>query len=135
MKRQFKQKLFHSPDAYDIDSIWQLLYPEHFINVLLIHHMKRREEDIEEVAGMMRDGLMGYCDSKSIKFTSLFTSLYDQFHHKNFKSIKISDIFEPFQDKDDSIIEPKYILIDGAPGMGKTTLCKEIAYQWANGSY
>ena len=82
---------------------------------------------------MMRDGLMGYCDSKSIKFTSLFISLYDQFHHKNFKSIKISDIFEPFQDKDDSIIEPKYILIDGAPGMGKTTLCKEIAYQWANG--
>jgi len=29
-------------------------------------------------------------------------------------------------------MEPKLILIDGAPGMGKTTLCKEIAYQWAN---
>ena len=28
--------------------------------------------------------------------------------------------------------DPKLILINGAPGMGKTTLCKEIAYQWAN---
>ena len=25
----------------------------------------------------------------------------------------------------------KMIIIEGAPGIGKTTLCKEIAYQWA----
>ena len=28
---------------------------------------------------------------------------------------------------------PKRILIEGAPGIGKTVLAKEIAYQWANG--
>ena len=28
---------------------------------------------------------------------------------------------------------PKRILIEGAPGIGKTILAKEIAYQWANG--
>ena len=28
---------------------------------------------------------------------------------------------------------PKCILIEGAPGIGKTVLAKEIAYQWANG--
>ena len=28
---------------------------------------------------------------------------------------------------------PKRILIEGAPGIGKTVLSKEIAYQWANG--
>ena len=28
---------------------------------------------------------------------------------------------------------PKHILIEGAPGIGKTVLAKEIAYQWANG--
>ena len=27
---------------------------------------------------------------------------------------------------------PKRILIEGAPGIGKTVLAKEIAYQWAN---
>ena len=49
------------------------------------------------------------------------------------KNLKISEMFQSFQDKDGSIIEPKFILIDGAPGMGKTTLCKEIACQWAKG--
>ena len=42
-------------------------------------------------------------------------------------------MFKSFQSENGSIIEPKLILIDGAPGMGKTTLCKEIAYQWAKG--
>ena len=115
MKRQFKQKRYHSPDAHDIDSMWQLLYPEHFINVLLIHHVNRRkEEDIKEVASIMRDGSIWL-------------------YHKKLKTSKISDMFKPFSGKDGSTIEPKLILIDGAPGMGKTTLCKEIAFQWANG--
>ena len=45
---------------------------------------------------------------------------------------RIADIFQPFQENDNSSIIPKFILIEGAPGMGKTILCKEIAYQWAN---
>ena len=135
MKVQFIQTRFHSPDAHDIDSVWQLLYPEHFINVLLMHHMKRRDQkDIEEVANIMY-----YNDSISTPFKSSTRFKHlprlsdNQLYYKKFKIFKISDMFESFQDKDDSIIEPKLILIDGAPGMGKTTLCKEIAYQWAKG--
>ena len=30
-----------------------------------------------------------------------------------------------------TVIAPKCILIEGAPGIGKTVLAKEIAYQWA----
>ena len=44
---------------------------------------------------------------------------------------EISDIFQPYENNDNSVIIPKFILIEGAPGMGKTTLCKEIAYKWA----
>ena len=40
-------------------------------------------------------------------------------------------MFESSQSENGSTVEPKLILIDGAPGMGKTALCKEIAYQWA----
>ena len=56
-------------------------------------------------------------------------------HTKVKKSLKhtndISDIFQPFTSTAGLTINPKFILIEGASGMGKTTLCKEIAYQWA----
>ena len=42
------------------------------------------------------------------------------------ETLTISDIFLPLKNNENSRI----ILIEGAPGMGKTTLCKEIAYQW-----
>ena len=135
MKVRFIKTRFHSLDVHDLDSVWQLLYPEHFINVLLIHHLKRRDQkDIEEVANIMY-----YNDSISIpfkvstSFKHLPRLLDDQLYHKKFKVFEISDMFESFQDEDGSIIDPKFILIDGAPGMGKTTLCKEIACQWAKG--
>ena len=46
---------------------------------------------------------------------------------KTTKNVK--DIFAPDEDGQ----EPCRILIEGAPGIGKTVLSKEIAYQWANG--
>ena len=42
----------------------------------------------------------------------------------------ISDIFLPVKASDGSFID-LHILIEGAPGIGKTVLAKEIAYQWA----
>ena len=125
------QTRFHSPDANDIDSIWQLLYPQHFINVLLIHHLKQRyQKDIEEIASIMQDGLTNYGDNTLFWFKNPFRSKLD---HEKIKTFKISDIFESFHNENGSITEPKLILIDGTPGMGKTTLCKQIAYQWAEG--
>ena len=42
----------------------------------------------------------------------------------------ISDIFLPIVLSDGSFVD-LYILIEGAPGIGKTVLAKEIAYQWS----
>ena len=44
----------------------------------------------------------------------------------------ISDIFVSFIASDRFTINPCIILIEGAPGIGKTVLAKEIAFQWAN---
>ena len=44
---------------------------------------------------------------------------------------KISDIFLPDMASDGSFVDLRKILIEGAPGIGKTVLAKEIAYQWA----
>ena len=45
----------------------------------------------------------------------------------------ISDLFAPIIHSNGDMSNPKSILIEGAPGMGKSTLSKEIAYQWAKG--
>ena len=44
----------------------------------------------------------------------------------------VSDIFVSVTASDGLTIEPCIILIEGAPGIGKTVLAKEIAFQWAN---
>ena len=45
----------------------------------------------------------------------------------------ITEIFTPVQDSDThSTAAPDFILIEGAPGIGKTIISKEIAFRWAN---
>ena len=124
--------------------MWQLLHPKHLVNVLLIHHMEcSREKEILDVTTIIKYGLtlnknnllMGV--SSNNDYTSGFSEYFATFSkcEKTSKSIKtnmISDIFLPYKNNDDSTTIPKFILIEGAPGMGKTTLCKEIAYQWAD---
>ena len=47
------------------------------------------------------------------------------------ESIKPIVFFQSFKNHNGSTTVPRFILIEGAPRMDKTTLCKEIAYQWA----
>ena len=174
MKAQSKQKRFHAPD--NLEGIWQLLYPEHFINLSLKYHVKhRREEEITEVASIMRDGLLQHNSSALFQFSDhlmhynnrrliqfrhgvlhyndgvlfqlrhhlmqlnnsilfQFGNIFPFMHSQSINRVsEISNIFESFYSEDGTKIDPRLILIDGAPGMGKTTLCKEIAYRWASG--
>ena len=66
------------------------------------------------------------------QYLTAFTKPKESF--KTIKTNAISNIFQPYKNNDGSTTIPKYILIEGAPGMGKTTLCKEIAYQWSEHS-
>jgi len=45
---------------------------------------------------------------------------------------ELSDIFRK-DPTTESSMTPRSILIEGAPGIGKTVIAKEIAYKWANG--
>ena len=108
------------------EGIWKHLYPKHFVNVLLIHHMEQnKEKEIVNIASLMRDGLTGDCHLLHFSKTKCDPENSVTTH-------SISDIFKPFKKCDGNITIPQVIIIDGAPGMGKTTLSKEIAYQWAN---
>ena len=45
------------------------------------------------------------------------------------KNIELSAIFQPHEKCSD----PKFVLIEGDPGMGKTTYCNKLAFDWARG--
>ena len=118
-----------------------MLYPKHYVELSLIRHMKdhRRKDEIDNIAEYMLKDNVEYSENLSLlnifpnNLTQVFESL--QHHEKSsnkHKILELSKIFGPYQDKDGCNVIPNMIIIEGAPGMGKTTLCKEIAYRWAN---
>ena len=115
--------------------MWQLLHPKHFVNALLIRHIEcSREREIINVITIMKHGLTSNKGNLDISDKANTLSLLET--HAKAESIiqtnEISDIFQQFETKEGIATIPNFILIEGAPGMGKTTLCKEIAYKWAN---
>ena len=88
---------------------WLTFPPTQFVNLLLIHHLKN--SSTKEQHDLSANFMM--CGSKP-----------DQSYTTN----KMDDIFKV---NDCNVTEGKIIIIEGAPGMGKTILCKEIAYRWA----
>ena len=83
--------------------------PEHFTSLALIHQKKHKtKREIIEFANMHFKGDF----PKSGKITT-----------------NIAEIFELVEYNSN----PYTLLIEGAPGIGKTILSKEIVFQWANG--
>ena len=83
--------------------------PTQFVNLLLIRLKKFSiQKQLNIVANIMREDVS---NSKLCYTTS-----------------NIEDIFKKI---DGDNTESMIVLIEGAPGIGKTILCKEIAYRWA----
>ena len=112
MKTQFKQQRYYPPK--NMTNMYKKLYPENFMNMLLRRNMNDKKEKV-------------VVNSTT---NSVLPLIVEDCHEE----FQISNIFNQIQSKDGSTKKPKCILVDGATGMGKTTLCKEIAYQWANGN-
>ena len=98
------------------DSEWPPSVGDQFINLALIN------EDIqcatsESVKEMQRDYVHGKLD-KIVSYK---------------KKISKEDIFQPVYNKRTKKQIPLCVLLDGAPGAGKTTLCRELCQEWADG--
>ena len=120
-----------------------LQHPRYFENRLSICHKESGRED-EISANVIRHGpissksnvLMNSGSMYDIKERRFLDWLdYSMMHTKVKKSWqpikKISEIFQSYKTTAGDKINPKFIVIEGASGMGKTTLCKEITYRWA----
>ena len=108
---------------------WPPYKPKHYTTLALIHYQGRYADTkvISLTRQLAAEGnlvsSMSQMDSKSrVDQTNMFSNTT-----KN-----IADLFLPKQNSDGSIFIPNTVLIEGAPGIGKTVLSKEIAFQWAN---
>ena len=106
-----------SPDDWPPDQ------PKHFTSVALIHHKDRSSE--QEVIGVAT------ATSQGITLGALEASkdhCISNYVQTRAITKDVSEIFKPFESL--SKTTKVTVLIEGAPGIGKTVLSKEIAYQW-----
>ena len=120
-----------------------MLYPKHYVELSMLPHIddQQRKDEIHNIAKLTVKGIeKSSTDLSFLNIYPRFKSSLQFFkhlqHHRdsrnNRRFLKLSRIFGPYENKDGFSFIPNMIIIEGAPGMGKTTLCKEIAYQWAN---
>ena len=93
---------------------WPPYHPKHYTPLTIVHHEGRRtESEVISIAEKMV--------TKEVVSSKQYININNSMRN-------INNLFLPF----DSAVPTRYmILIEGAPGIGKTILSKEIALQWA----
>ena len=103
------------------DSTWPPGQPKVFIPLLLVHGKSyRTPQQVKTMAELMCSGDVGRVVSVTIgdQCQKVFNA------SKATKQIK--EILVPLENSEESC----FILIEGAPGIGKSVFLKEIAYKW-----
>ncbi|XP_078343653.1 uncharacterized protein LOC144629303 [Oculina patagonica] len=81
-----------------------------------------------------RISLFPWCEDFNFGLNDIFTRLKIVNRDKtrretNEQNISMTEIFKPHKE----CPKPRTVLIEGEPGMGKTTYCQKLAYDWAKG--
>ena len=106
-----------------------------FVSVALVHYKgKRTQQEYFEIAKIQKEGATAIDNFTSSTYTG--SSAKKPRLDYSRVTTKITDIFaadptDLTETSTSSTKTPKRILIEGAPGIGKTVLSKEIAYCWA----
>ncbi|XP_065918941.1 protein NLRC5-like [Dysidea avara] len=99
---------------------WPPGQPHSFTPLLLVHHEgQQRMDQAVEVAKLVHKG-----DVTSEQL--VHTKLDDHASHVSKVTKEVTKILAPLEERED----PQFIMIEGAPGIGKSVLLREIAYRW-----
>ena len=109
--------------------------PTNFTPLLLIHRQGHRtREEVISMAKLMHSGDISKVAMVPGKQSTVKRDTqggHEKFHRASDTSRatkQIEEILAPLERSKEST----FILVEGAPGIGKTVLLKEIAYKWAN---
>ena len=112
------------------DNTWPPGKPAHFTPLLLVHNKSRRTpEQVQAMAELMYTGNISKVASVTggepgVRHDKLDS--YEKILDTSKATKEIEEILAPL----DGSTESAFILIEGAPGIGKSILLKEIAYRW-----
>ena len=120
-----RAKQFSTQTRFAIDEdIWPPHQPKDFIPVLLIQHQGQHTFKQATVLQL----------AESVQLGGVHPKLYPKDTHQSLREVlnnskitkQLGDILAPLQESDNAHL----ILIDGLPGIGKSLLLQEIAYNW-----
>ena len=125
-------------ERFDIDEeTWPPDQPKNFIPLVLIHHKGNyttketteiaqiiQTHDIDEITSLASNQSASKYHPKLDRHRPLQRAPF------NCSAVteELTDILAPLEQSKG----PQYVLIEGAPGIGKSVLLKEIAYRWGN---
>ena len=128
MRELYKRTRFTAEGAE-----WPPLQAKIFVSVALVHYKgKRTQREFIEIARIQKEGAPAIDKFASSTYTGSSAKIPRLEYSRVTKNI--TDIFsaDPTDLSDTSSSKaPKRILIEGAPGIGKTVLARETTYCWA----
>ena len=124
LKERYKYRRFIS----DYEE-WPPDQPKHFTTLAMIHHKSgRTEKEVIEITKATQSGKID-CVMSPFSQENDLSEESQEFLRQTKASKDLTDLFLPSDDNQGTCS----ILIEGAPGIGKTVLSKEISVRWANG--
>ena len=105
---------------------WPPDQPKSFTPLLLIHHKGQHtiDQTVEVASLMHKDGIASLVDKKFVH--TQYPTLDSYATNTSEVTKELLDILAPLEESD----EPQFVMIEGAPGIGKSVLLKEIAFRW-----
>ena len=115
------QTFYKHEKGKDMEDDWESYQPEHFADVSIIYH-KEKDVSQQQMEGVAKSAHKAKISVGSFEQSSDSANNYIATCKR---TKNVSDIFDP-------IITQNAILIEGAPGIGKTVFSREIAFQWGS---